>query len=61
MKLNELYGAEFERAVERLVEQFRPEFEREVAAQFKAARSQPCVLCEIPIIGSLGKLYLLAA
>jgi hypothetical protein len=36
---------------DRLLESCAKEIERQVADIFKAARNQPCVLCEIPIIG----------
>jgi hypothetical protein len=52
-RLTEICEAEFEREVERLVERSRPGFEREIAAVFEAARTQPCVLCEIPIVGAV--------
>ena len=35
-QLLELYGREFELAVERLVELFRPDFQRQVADAFEA-------------------------
>jgi hypothetical protein len=36
---------------DRLLESSAREFEQEVANLFESLRSQPCVLCEIPVIG----------
>ena len=49
-----LYGDEFERGVERLVEQCRFAYEREVREAFEANRARPCALCDVmPIIGGM--------